>query len=183
MTSVDPTPQPPPPEPGQFFLKTEAPLNAAAGRFSGLYLRQNSNTNPAVVLTPAPPKFLRANVADTAACAGVDFTSWAPQHAGRRWGLVLGNSSGDEAGATLWEPVEIAEDRSDRSVKFETVAAEDVDETSGGAELKGSEGWTGWMVCEWSLGHPQLFWVTDKLGDRNLPDFCERVRLVKAPIS
>ncbi|OIW34580.1 hypothetical protein CONLIGDRAFT_638930 [Coniochaeta ligniaria NRRL 30616] len=177
MASANPTP-PPPPKPGQFFLKTEAPLGAATGRFSGLYLRQNSAASPAVVLTQSSPKFLRANMADDTTGAGVDFTSWAPQHTGRKWSLVLGNSNS----TALWEPVEIAEDRSDMSLKFGSVAAEGVEEMGVGDELRGGERWTGWMVCEWSLGHPQLFWITDQLGDRSLPDFCERVRLVRAPI-
>jgi hypothetical protein len=177
MPSADPTP-PPPPKPGQFFLKTEALPGAAAGRFSGLYLRQNSTLNPAVVLTQSTPKFLRADVADVAAGAGIDVTSWAPQHTGREWGLVLENGTS----TALWEPVEIAEDKSDMNLTFETVTADGTDQTGFKEMLRGGERWTGWMVCEWSLGHPQLFWITDQLGDGELPGFCERVRLAKAPI-
>lgn len=207
MTSP-PIESPPPPKPGQFFLKTEALPGAPAGQFSGLYLRQYSAANPAVVLTPTAPKFLRANVADVAAGAGVEFTSWAPRHAGRKWSLVLGNSDSE----ALWETVGIVEDKADKGLRFvPTTPTGDVGEVEHGgkedkgdkdlrirtvstpnkpgadeggpeAELRGCQGWKGWMVCEWSLGHPQLFWVTEHMGDRELPVCCERVRLVRSAI-
>ncbi|KAK0724415.1 hypothetical protein B0H67DRAFT_480830 [Lasiosphaeris hirsuta] len=164
MTSENPTP--PPPKAGQFFLKIEPLQGKEAGRFGGLYLRQYSVAHPAVLLTPGPPKFLRANMADTEAGAGVEFTSWAPHHAGRKWGLVLSNGGdGDSGSPAFWKPVEIAEDRSDKSLKGHS-----------------DEGWTGWMVSEWSLGYPQLFWTTHRLEGRELPAFCERVRIVREVI-
>jgi len=175
---------PPPPGPGQFFLRTQSLPGAAAGRFDGLYLRQYSVDDIAVVLTQSPPKFLRANVGNTETKTGINFTSWAPQHAGRKWGLVLRDNDGGKAGAALWKRVEISEGRSDESVRVIAVAGEGSDEVAEAREeLRGGERWAGWMVCEWSLGHPQLFWVTDQLRDRKLPDFSERVRIVREVIS
>ena len=174
------TPAPPPRKPGEFFLKTAPLPGTTGGRVSDLYLRQNSTANPAVLLTQGPPKFLRASVVDTETGTGVDFTSWAPQHAGRKWGLRLSN--GDHDGTTMagWERVEIAENKGDRNVRFTHVGSEGTtDGVLGGDELIGGDGWASWMVCEWSLGYPQLFWITEQLRDGKLPYFCERVRLVK----
>ena len=39
--------------------------------------------------------------------------------------------------------------------------------------------WRGWMVCSSQFGHPQLFWITDKLEGRDLPAYCERVIVVR----
>ncbi|KAK3358398.1 hypothetical protein B0T24DRAFT_128908 [Lasiosphaeria ovina] len=176
-------PAPPPAKPGQFFLKTEPLPGAAAGRYSNLYLRQHSVANPAVVLTEGTPRFLRASVADDLAGVGVDFTSWAPRHEGRKWALVLSSGTHDGTSAARWESVEIVDNGSDASLKFQTVAGEGVGgEVAAGEALRGGERWAGWMACEWSLGHPQLFWITDQAGDHKLPDFCERVRVVRALI-
>ena len=41
---------------------------------------------------------------------------------------------------------------------------------------EGEKEWKGWMACEWSLGHPQLFWVTGMM-EGELPAFGERVRI------
>ncbi|KAK3360608.1 hypothetical protein B0T25DRAFT_496559 [Lasiosphaeria hispida] len=173
-------PAPPPLEPNQFFLKTEPLPGVAASRFGGLYLRQHSAANPAVVLTREPPKFLRANVADAEARVGIAFKSWLPRHAGREWGLVLLSSGVSGPDTRLWERVEIAEDGNDRTVRFERVTDRDADEiVATGDELVGGQEWAGWMVCEWLLGHPQLFWITDRLGESEIPHFCERVRIVK----
>ena len=173
-------PEPPPPEPDQFFIKTAPLPGHAAGRFSGLYLRQHSVASPAVVVTPGSPKFLRAALVDAEAKAGVGFTSWAPRHAGRKWGLVLRTEGGGKAG---WERVDIVDDGEDNSLRFVVSEPGTGGGDPGAVEtLDGAESWTGWMVCQWSLGHPQLFWITDQLQGE-LPEFCERVRLVREPIS
>ena len=39
--------------------------------------------------------------------------------------------------------------------------------------------WRGWMACVSSYGHPQLFWITDKLKDSGLPPHCERMMVVR----
>ena len=149
----------------QFFLKT-APLqspsgpNAPQSRYTNLYLRHHGSGINSVVLTPSPPKFIKAHQED----GKIHFTS--ASHEGREWGLVLKTES--EAGKRAgWEKVEIVENAS-------------------GAELEGVEmlegkeveGWKGWMVCEWATGYPQLFWVTDELKSE-LPEFCERVTIVR----
>lgn len=161
-----PSDAPPPPLPGQFWLKTAPLPGTEPSRFTGLYLRQNSNADPAVVLTPAPPKFLRAQC--DPAGSNVHLVSW--KHGERRWGLVLRAHPAGKAG---WERVEIPDDEIDVRVSLAKDAQ--ARETLQGRE---SDGWRGWMVCEWSLGHPQLFWVTGALQS-NLPPFCERVAIIR----
>ncbi|KAH7107816.1 hypothetical protein BKA62DRAFT_667791 [Auriculariales sp. MPI-PUGE-AT-0066] len=160
---------PPPASAGQFILKTAPVPGSAPSRFTGLFLRQHSVVNPAVLLNTGPPKFLRGNFVHEETASGVKFTSWAPRHAGRFWGVVL--SAG-------WERVEIAEGQADDRLRI-------IDSGMLGVELldgAGIEEWTGWMVCEWSLGHPQLFWTTKSLQGE-LPGFCERVTIVKEMLS
>ncbi|KAK3941019.1 hypothetical protein QBC46DRAFT_383868 [Diplogelasinospora grovesii] len=189
----------PPPEPDQFFLKTAPFFPDREGRFTGgMYLRQHSIDNPSVVLSPDPPKYLRANVSENG--LGVEFSSWAQRHAGRQWGLVLKSESAHKAG---WERVEIImEGEIDESLVFAKttkpgpngsnddsgdVGMEESEEEGGKErereeeeeeELVDGDGWKGWMACQWSLGHPQLFWITAELKGE-LPEFCERVRIVR----
>lgn len=40
----------------------------------------------------------------------------------------------------------------------------------------------GWMICPWALGHAQLFWLTDAFEQGKLPEFCERVEIVRGPV-
>lgn len=78
-----------------------------------------------------------------------------------------------------WERVEIVEDggsegfvlkeRESDGVKLLESAMKDEED-----ELV----WKGWVVCEWSTGHPQLFWVTHK-SKAALPEFCTRVDVVQ----
>jgi len=37
----------------------------------------------------------------------------------------------------------------------------------------------GFIVCEWALGYPQLFWLTDAFQEGKLPEFCQRVLVVR----
>lgn len=117
------------------------------------------------MIVAGPPKFLRAN---DGKAGGVELISW--KHEGRKFGLVL---KAHPAGKAGWERVEIPEDETDERLTF--VKHEDGSETLQGT---GVETWTGWVVCEWSLGHPQLFWTTTALTTP-LPEWCERVVLVR----
>jgi len=172
-TPADQTPTPP--LPGQFVLKTAPLPGVATSRYTGRYLRQNSLANPAVMVMSEPPKYLRGNFANEAAQAGVKFTSWLPKHADKFWGVVLRSEGAGKAG---WERVEIAEDEVEQKLRI--VQQRGTESMEAIEVLDGSdiEDWTGWIVCEWSLGHPQLFWTTKALQEP-LPDFCERVIIMR----
>ncbi len=103
--------------------------------------------------------------------------SWAPRHAARKWGLILKH---DGFNGTGWERVEIAENAIDGSLKFEPSAMVKTD-GAGEVALTGGKEWKGWIICQWSLGYPQLFWVTDQLKSE-VPDFFEKVRIIREPI-
>jgi hypothetical protein len=147
----------------QFFLKTAPLQDAPQSRYTNLYLRHHGSGINSVVLTPSPPKFIKAHQED----GKIHFTS--ASHEGRKWGLVLKTES--EAGKRAgWEKVEIVENASGAELVFDKGV-----EVLVGKEV---EGWKGWMVCEWATGHPQLFWVTDELKSE-LPEFCESVAIVR----
>jgi len=40
----------------------------------------------------------------------------------------------------------------------------------------------GWVVCPWAMGHPQLFYLTDAFVEGKLPDFCERVSIIREEV-
>jgi hypothetical protein len=153
-------------QPGQFFLKLLAHPDSPTARYTGLYLRQHSITNNAVLVTPTSPVYLRAILGPGG--AGIQFMSWA--HGDRKWGLVLREVGGGKA---MWEKVEITENDANNSLHF-AVAADGTEVLEGNKEL----GWRGWVVSYWSLDHPQLFWLTEAWKGE-LPEFCERVQIVR----
>lgn len=153
----------------QFFLKT-APLPGDASSispFTNLYLRHHGSGIDSVVLTTAPPKFIKGHLDGRR----INFTS--ASHPDRQWGLALRTDRKQRAG---WEHVEIVEDGGSDGLYFATDEKEEVlefDEVDEGEKV-----WKGWMVCDWAHGHPQLFWMTDKLKGE-LPTFCHRVQIVR----
>jgi hypothetical protein len=186
----------------EFWLKTAAHPSAGPDpRYASLYLRHHGGGINAIMLTPSPPKFLRlTHPISSPPTTGADahpvseptrqtgriaFTSQA--HADRRWGLVTEAEYSVRAG---WESVEIVADAGTEGFYFEEEGGLEVlkwnaekgqggdgsDGTVADGETDGA--WRGWMACEWAHGHPQLFWVTDRLKGE-LPAFCERVRIVR----
>jgi hypothetical protein len=127
------------------------------------------------MLVAGPPKFLRFHLSES---GQQNATSW--KNPGRTWGFVLGNEDGKRLGG--WEQVQIVEGEADAGFTWRS------DDESGGKEVLEHEGkgngcsWSGWMACEWSHGHPQLFWVTSNQKGE-LPGFCERVVLVREPVN
>jgi len=134
------------------------------------------------------------------------FTSPAERHAGRSWGLVLTTDPRDTKAVSGWQRAEIHESPQTEAAgwRFEDVELK----TSGNEIIEGNEDtetvryeqlvwkgdkirvsaesadeevyeWKGWMARKDSYGHPQLFWVTDKLEEEGLPEDCERIVVVK----
>ena len=179
-----------------FWLVTRPHLSNSASssaRFSNLYVRLHGSGSNAVLLTPQPPKFLRSHLSPA---NQVIFTSWAEKHRGRNWGFVLGN---EDSGKSLggWAPMEIVEgqgtsgfrfaedrpgERKEEGLKYGSWNGEGKKLGTGAAGEGGRKAsWAGWMVCEWTHGHPQLFWMTDDL-QKDLPAYCERVILERVPV-
>lgn len=153
----------------KFYLKTHPLLGESPSTYTGLYIRHHGSGINSVVLTPSQPKFINAHEDGNR----ISFTS--ASHEGRRWGLTLCTNGGQRAG---WENVEIVEDGGTEGLFF---SGGDVNNQSGleyGEEEAEGKIWKGWMVCDWAHGHPQLFWVTDKLKGE-LPAFCHRVQIVR----
>jgi hypothetical protein len=153
----------------QFFLKT-APIPGDASSnspYTNLYLRHYGSGIDSVVLTTAPPKFIKGHLDGEQ----IIFTS--ASHEGRQWGLTLRKDGKQRAG---WEKVEIVENGSSDGLRFSTNEIGEVLEFD--EEDAGEPVWKGWMVCEWAHEYPQLFWVTDKLKGE-LPAFCHRVQIVR----
>jgi hypothetical protein len=90
-------------------------------------------------------------------------------------GNEKGNASGNLLEELAWEDPDAQTDTGSDAM---AITAPDEKKTAK---------WMGWMVCQWSLGHPQLFWISDALKEQKnggqLPEFCERVRIVREPIS
>jgi hypothetical protein len=108
----------------------------------------------------------------------IEVTSLKPTASPSHW-HVLGQAEGKRLGG--WEEVQIVEGEADAGFAWRSTDRPDGKEV---LEHKGKEdgcSWAGWMVCEWCHGHPQLFWVTSNLKGE-LPDFCERVVLVREPV-
>jgi hypothetical protein len=155
-----------------YFLRTAAhPSTPNSTRFSNLHVRHHGSVN-SIMLVAGPPKFLRFHLSES---GRQHATSW--KHPGRTWGFVLGNEDGKHLGGCA--EVQIVEGEADPGFTWRS-------ETPNGKEVLEHEGkgndcsWSGWMACEWCHGHPQLFWVTS--NQTQLPDFCERVVLVREPV-
>jgi hypothetical protein len=129
------------------------------------------------MLVSTPPKFLRFYLSES----GHQYAmSW--KHPGRTWGFVLGKDPGKRLGG--WEQVQIVEGSADQGFVWCEDGKSDGKEVLEHKEKESKDStcsWTGWMVCEWCHGHPQLFWTTTELKGE-LPDFCERVVLVHEPV-
>jgi hypothetical protein len=137
-----------------------------------------------VVLTPAPPRFLRSHLGPKSSDDGqgskVVFTTWRPQDSGREWGFFLDGrkeyGKGSERGnRDMWAPVHINEGVGigDSGFSFSV---------ENGREVLGHEEVKGWVVCPWAMGHPQLFWLTNAFEEGKLPDFFERVDIVREEV-
>jgi hypothetical protein len=172
-----------------FWLKTAPhPLSPSPSKFTNLYLRHASSGSPSVVLTPAPPKFLRSHLGPNSKEDGniesqgsrIILTTWRPQDAGREWGLLLegrteyGKGS-ERVNRDMWAPVHIQEGVGIGDTGF-SFAGEKEKEVLVHEEVKG------WVVCPWALGHPQLFWLTDAFEEGKLPDFCDRVDVIREEV-
>ena len=188
-----------------YQIKTVAHPSAPAGsptKYANRYLRLHGGGINAIMVMPSPPVFLRGHFEPSPSATATSesdgatqnnntltetrgsqhWTSWKPEHQGRVWGLEL-KGRGDKA---RWQPAEIVEHGGDECFLFKTDEGNGeelvhVPIEAGLGSSAGSEGtneWKGWMVCEWAHGHPQLFWVTQHLTEP-LPEFCERVILVK----
>ncbi|QDS72620.1 hypothetical protein FKW77_002165 [Venturia effusa] len=113
------------------------------------------------------------------------FKSWKSKDKGKEWrfhlkGLKEFGSQSEKRNREMWAPVEIVE--------------KDTDDDEGG---DGDDGFSfalhkngmeevlvhkevkGFIVCEWTLGYPQLFWLTDAFEEGKLPEFCQRVLLIR----
>ncbi|KAH8646355.1 hypothetical protein BX600DRAFT_159826 [Xylariales sp. PMI_506] len=167
----------------QFFLKTAPLPGEASSQYTNLYLRHHGSGFNSVVVTPSPPKFIKGHMDGQR----IIFTSHA--HPGRQWGLTLSYSGAEDDQCAGWEKVEIVENGGGSGFQFATLPSTATDRGSDTKEethevLQHGEtdshenAWTGWMVCEWAHGHPQLFWVTGELK-AELPPFCHRVQIVR----
>ncbi|CZR62886.1 uncharacterized protein PAC_12783 [Phialocephala subalpina] len=154
----------------QFFLKTAPLPGEPPSPYTNLYLRHHGSGINSVVLTPAPPKFIKGHLDGKR----IIFTS--ASHEGRQWGLTLRTDGGQRAG---WEKVEIVEDGGSDGLVFSEGVGDGKEELlEFEEEDSGEKVWKGFMVCEWAHGHPQLFWVTYQLKGE-LPSFCHRVQIVR----
>lgn len=167
-----------------YFLRTAQHASTPGStKFANLYIRHHGSGIDSIMLTPSPPKFLRFELsADGQQLA----TSW--KHPGRAWGFVLGIDPEKRVGG--WEEVQIVENQSDSGFEWvKDVDGREVLQHNSNAKDDSKEQdsgygatWTGWLACEWSHGHPQLFWVTSALKSE-LPKFCVRVVIVREPVS
>jgi hypothetical protein len=108
------------------------------------------------------------------------FTTWRPQDSGREWGFLLEGrkeyGKGSERGnRDMWAPVHINEGVGigDSGFSFSV---------ENGREVLVHEEVKGWVVCPWAMGYPQLFWLTNAFEEGKLPDFFERVDIVREEV-
>ncbi|KAJ7583565.1 hypothetical protein C8J56DRAFT_954356 [Mycena floridula] len=163
--TLDPTT----PSASQYWLKVRAVDSSSPGLFNGFYLRLHGGGINDVVLTEAPPKFLRWQEESGAEIA----TS--TTH--RRFGLVL-SPLREKRG---WESAMVVENESDRGFVWKKTEIEGRQvETLGwnGDEDGGKSGFQGFIAAQWDLGHPQLFWITGQV-DKPLPAHCERIFILR----
>ncbi|KAJ3128234.1 hypothetical protein HK100_009304 [Physocladia obscura] len=153
----------------QFFLKTAPLPGEPASAYTNLYIRHHGSGINSVVLTPGTPKFIKGHLEGSR----INFTS--STHQERQWGLTLCIDGATRAG---WEKVEIVENGGSDRLQFSSNSETNEEVLEFEGEDAGEKVWRGWMVCEWASGHPQLFWLTDKLKDK-LPPFCHRVQIVR----
>jgi hypothetical protein len=111
------------------------------------------------------------------------FKSWKQKEKGREWRLHLkgmkefGKDS-EKKNREMWAPVEIVEKDEEEDTDGDdgfsfALHKNGIDEVLVHKEVKG------FVVCEWTLGYPQLFWLTDAFQEGKLPEFCQRVLLVR----
>lgn len=126
----------------QFFLKTYPLAREPPSSYTDLYNRHHGSGINSVVLTPGPPKFIKAHEEGSR----IAFTS--ASHADRKWGLTLRTDGEQRAG---WEKVEIMADGGSNGLVF----SEDDDGTvvlTSEEEDSGEKIWRAWVVCEWAHG-------------------------------
>lgn len=178
----------PPPKDSQYFLKTHPISKDSASTCAPLYLRLHGDSVASVVLTAAPPKFLRwhhevLNIAGARKASKQIAISW--KQPDRMFGLVLPKSRQKYA----WENAEIRENEANDNLfweevviqgkVFEILNVKEKGEEGTEARQPGVvEGYRGWIACQWVHGHPQLFWANGTLYEE-LPPFFERVHLVR----
>jgi hypothetical protein len=151
-----------------------------SSRYKGMYVRLTGSGSNIAIITPQPPKFLRSHLDGTN--QKQIFTSW--KNPGKNWSLRLVDSESIEKACTVttntnlprWSLVEIREEPGgDQGFYFKS-------NDSTGPTLS-HLGCKGWIISEWAYGHPQLFYLTAAYNESMpLPDFCERVSLVKAAV-
>jgi hypothetical protein len=177
----------PPPSGSQYFLKTHPISKDNPSTCAPLYLRLHGDGVTSVVLTAAPPKFLRwhdevLDISNIPKASKQIAISW--KQPDRRFGLVVPESRDKYA----WESVEIRENDASDNLYWEEIVIEgktfEVLNVKGRIErVEGQqsglvEGYRGWIACQWVHGHLQLFWANGTLYGE-LPPFFERVHLVR----
>ncbi|KAF7984657.1 hypothetical protein HWV62_12910 [Athelia sp. TMB] len=130
------------------------------------------------MIMPDPPKFIRGLQDPSRILYTLN------DSLERVWGMVMG--TGMKRGG--WEIVQLVEKQGDEGFVWkddgsgqEVLVWEGGEPNEPSAEGKDKE-WRGWMVMEWANGHPQLFWVTDKLKGE-LPIGAERVQIIRQLLS
>lgn len=113
------------------------------------------------------------------------FKSWKQKEKNKEWrfhlkGMKEFGSQSEKRNREMWAPVEIVEKGTDEDEDGNgddgfsfALHKNGVDEVLVHKEVKG------FIVCEWTLGYPQLFWLTDAFEEGKLPEFCQRVLLVR----
>lgn len=158
----------PAPEGRQFWLKTAPMPGAPPSKYTSHYLRWHGSGYTTIMIMPNPPKFIRG-LPDP---SRILYT-----YNAKIWGMVM--DTGMKRGG--WEIVQLVQDQgAEGFCSRDDGAGLDVLTWEGGDPDEQGEGrgWRGWMVTEWANGHPQLFWVTDKLKGE-LPAGCERVQIIR----
>jgi hypothetical protein len=157
-----------------YFLKTAPhPTTPNDTRFANRYLRHHGSGINAIMVMPSSPKFLRFHPLSHGHQV---ISSW--KHPGRAWGLCLDRTN------RQWEEVQIVENSSELGFTWVKNSSTEVETLEHSGDIKYENRtlqWSGWMVCEWAYGHPQLFWVTNEMSG-SLPEICERVVIVKEAI-
>ncbi|KZP26968.1 hypothetical protein FIBSPDRAFT_731539 [Athelia psychrophila] len=168
MASETPETQPAAEAEGQrFWLKTAPLPGAPPSQYTGRYLRYHGSGYDTIMVMPDPPKFIRG--LPDPGNSRILYTR--NDSKDRVWGMVMG--TGMKRGG--WEIVQLVEKQGDEGFSWkDDGTGQEVLVWEGGT---GKE-WAGWMVMEWANGHPQLFWVTDKLKVE-LPVGSERVQIVR----
>jgi hypothetical protein len=113
----------------------------------------------------------------------VVFKSWKKKERGMEWrfhlkGIKDFGSESEKRNREMWAPVEIVEKDEEEDTDGDdgfsfALHKNGMDEVLVHREVKG------FVVCEWTLGYPQLFWLTDAFEEGKLPEFCQRVLLVR----